>query len=234
MTFKLFLLYIFVVVFLCLQNVTLKESESCPQSISTETIVEKCPVDSSEWIRAKERKQCHMVIQHCTATENFQYHCLPNKFLDVLVEVCTSTKVIVGQNCPYYDLQRKTIVPNFNQPCQNECPNVYSSSQAYKYQTCYEEVKEKETKQVTPENRSSQLSLEVSESYPELAIGIYMICGLLIVVVILIIIRLYCLYPCLGKCPCKRLYRYDKRKYRPEKDAEMEFQCKEECLRNGS
>lgn len=30
--------------------------KSCPQSIPTKTIVEACPVDSTEWIKAKEKK----------------------------------------------------------------------------------------------------------------------------------------------------------------------------------
>lgn len=71
--------------------------EGCPQSIPTETVVEACPADSTDWIKAKEKKQCHLVIQNCTEEERFQYHCLPNKFLDMLVEVCAPNKVIVGK-----------------------------------------------------------------------------------------------------------------------------------------
>lgn len=71
--------------------------EGCPQSIPTETVVEACPADSTEWIKAKEKKQCHLIIQNCTDKDRFQYHCLPNKFLDMLVEVCAPNKVIVGK-----------------------------------------------------------------------------------------------------------------------------------------
>lgn len=71
--------------------------KSCPQSIPTKTIVEACPVDSTEWIKAKEKKQCHLTIHNCTDKDKFHYHCLPNKFLDVQVEVCAPTTVIVGK-----------------------------------------------------------------------------------------------------------------------------------------
>lgn len=140
--------------FVCPQNIFITGGGGCPQSIPTETVVKTCPVDNNEWIKAKERKQCHLIIHNCTDNDKFQYHCLPNKFLDKLVEVCTPTKVIVGQHCPCYDMQRKTIVPNFYQRCSsdlNPCPHVYSSVQVYKYQRCYEEIKEKETIQVTSE-----------------------------------------------------------------------------------
>lgn len=230
------LMLLLVPAFLCLQNAVTIEGDGCPQSIPTENVVEACPADSTEWIKAKEKKLCHLMIQNCTDKDRFQYHCLPNKFLDILVEVCAPNKVIVGQHCPYYDMQRKTIEPNFNQPCNsgsNPCQPVYSSSEVYKYQICYDEIKEKETKRVTVEKR---ISLEVSDSYQELAIGLYMICGLLGVVLILHVmgIRFYSPYPCCGICPCKRHYQFDKNKNWSEKDEEMKLHEQEERLDNGS
>lgn len=227
------LMLLLVPAFLCLQNAVTIEVDGCPQSIPTENVVEACPADSTEWIKAKEKKLCHWMIQNCTDKDRFQYHCLPNKFLDILVEVCAPNKVIVGQHCPYYDMQRKTIESNFNQPCNrgsNPCQPVYSSSEVYKYQICYDEIKEKETKQVTVEKR---ISLEVSDSYPELAIGFYMICGILVVVLILMGIRFYCLYPCCGNCPCKR-HQFDENTIWSEKDEEMKLHEQEEHLDNGS
>lgn len=54
---------------------------------------------------------------------------------------------------------------------------------------------------------------EVSDSYPELATGIYFICGILVVVLVFIIIRFICLYPCCKcctECPYrgKSIFRY--------------------------
>lgn len=145
-------------------------SKSCFQSIPTQTIVESCPEDSTEWIKASDKKQCNRISHNCSEIDDFQYHCLPNRLLNKLVEVCAPTKVIVGmteldysifkfweqinfdtlqirilyvfdvlqiegQHCPYYDLQRAIIEPNFNQPCSSHsdpCAIVYSSSVTYK------------------------------------------------------------------------------------------------------
>lgn len=51
-----------------------------------------------EWEREKERKQCHLIIQNCTNAEKFQYHCLPDKFIDTFVEVCAPILQTVGKN----------------------------------------------------------------------------------------------------------------------------------------
>lgn len=219
---------LFVYGILCLQNADITVSKSCPQSIPTETVVQACPKYKTEWIKAKEKKQCNLIIHNCTEKDKFQYHCLPNKVLDMLVEVCAPTKVIVGQHCPYYDIELHSIEPNFNQRCNSDtCPNVYSSNEAYRYKSCYEEIKKKDTRQISPGNK---LSLEVSDSYPELAIGIYIICGLLVVVSVFIIIRFICLYPCCQcctECPSRRRYQCG------EKEQEMNLVGKGKRNENG-
>lgn len=88
---------IYIHVYYCVHYFNFQEGDGCPQSIPTENVVEACPADSTEWIKAKEKKLCHLVIQNCTDKDRFQYHCLPNKFLDILVEVCAPNKVIVGK-----------------------------------------------------------------------------------------------------------------------------------------
>lgn len=35
------------------------KTENCPQSVLTIDIVDACPKDITEYIKAKERKQCH-------------------------------------------------------------------------------------------------------------------------------------------------------------------------------
>lgn len=225
---------LFVYGILCLQNADITVSKSCPQSIPTVTVVHACPKDKTEWIKAKEKKQCNLIIHNCTEKDKFQYHCLPNKVLDKLVEVCAPTKIIVGQHCPYYDTERNIIEPNFNQRCNSDtCPNVYSSNEAYRYKSCYEEIKKKDTRQVSPGNK---LSLEVSDSYPELANGIYIICGLLVVVLAFIIIRFICLYPCCEcctECPSRRRNQFDENKTQFKKEQERKLVCKEEHINNG-
>lgn len=219
---------LFVYGILCLQNADITVSKSCPQSIPTKTVVQACPKDKTEWIKAKEKKQCNLIIHNCTEKDKFQYHCLPNKVLDKLVEVCAPTKVIVGQHCPYYDTERNIIAPNFNQRCNSDtCPIVYSSNEAYRYKSCFIEITKIDTRQVTSGNK---LSLEVSASYPELAIGIYIICGLLGVVLVFMIIRFICLYPCCKACPSRRRCQFVEKKPQFEKEQEMKLDCKEECI----
>lgn len=194
----LFLLY--------LQNVVIAVSKSCFQSIPTQNIVESCPEDSTEWIKASDKKQCNRIIHNCSEIDDFQYHCLPNRLLNKLVEVCAPTKVIVGQHCPYYDLQRAIIEPNFNQPCSSHsdpCSEVYSSSVTYKYQQCYKEIKGRKTMPASPE---SKVSLDVSDSNPALLIGIYVIGAILIIIVILFAIRIYYLRPFTGNQNDQNIY----------------------------
>lgn len=186
----LFLLY--------LQNVVIVVSKSCFQSIPTQTIVESCPEDSTEWIKASDKKQCNRISHNCSEIDDFQYHCLPNRLLNKLVEVCAPTKVIVGQHCPYYDLQRAIIEPNFNQPCSSHsdpCAIVYSSSVTYKYQQCYKEIK---GKKATLASYESKVKLDVSDSNPALLIGIFVIGAILIIIVILFAIRIHYLRPFTG------------------------------------
>lgn len=55
-----------------------------------------CPEDPEAWEKAKKEKQCQLVIHNCTKEGELQYHCLPNKELDMLVEVCAISRFIVG------------------------------------------------------------------------------------------------------------------------------------------
>lgn len=209
--------------FLYFQIHAIVGSISCPQSIPTKTIVESCPEDSTAWIEASDKKKCNLIIHNCTEKNDFQYHCLPNRLLNTLVEVCAPTKVIVGRHCPYYDMQRNIIEPNFNQPCNSHlepCAEVYSSSVVYKYQECYKEIRGQKTKQVNPE---SKISVEL----PELAIGMYIISISVVVVVILFAVRIYFLHPCCGKCPYKGKNKNDPNANYPNNDENMALQDRE-------
>lgn len=137
---------------------------SCSYSIPTTTAVKKCPMNEMEWEREKERKQCHLIIQNCTHSEKFQYHCLPDKFINTFVEVCAPILQTVGHYCPYYDLESKTIQLNYNQPCDehsNPCPDFYLSNLVHKYQDCYNKSL---NKRKTKENDSGNvISKDIEE-----------------------------------------------------------------------
>lgn len=197
-----FQLYALVHACLHLQNVAVIRSESCPQAIPTRAVVAGCPKDQNAWDEAEKEKQCQLVIHNCTKKGKLQYHCLPNKELDMLVEVCAISRFIVGRNCPYYDMTQNLIYPNYNQPCSSHskpCAQVYTSSEAYEYQECYKEINKGNAK---PDSSKSNLSLESLTSYPELAIGLYTACALLGVVVILLTICLLKKKKEMMSCPC--------------------------------
>lgn len=186
-----------------LQNIGFAEGESCPQSIPTLTIVEACPKDNTEWIIAKDRKQCHLTIQNCSDADKFQYHCLPNRQLDKLIEVCAPTKLIIGRHCPFYDTDKHTIEQNYNQPCNDhvkQCKQIYTSSAVHQYQECFTEI----TGEI-PTKQENILSVQWSDGHLALTIGIYTICGCLIVVVALFSVRIHHLHlppPCRNSKCC--------------------------------
>lgn len=74
--------------------ILLQKSESCPPFISTINNVDKCPRNKTEWLKAAERKQCNQINPICT---DIQYHCLPDRFHGLFIEVCAAPKIIVGK-----------------------------------------------------------------------------------------------------------------------------------------
>lgn len=143
--------YLQAYVFILIMSIV--NGEGCPQSIPTITFVHSCPKNITEIIKAKERKQCYLISQNCTTPDKFEYHCLPNKYINKFVEVCASKTVIVGQHCAYYDTESNFIRPNFHQPCEkhmNPCPDVYISSSTFTYQECYEDNRSGRTFNIIP------------------------------------------------------------------------------------
>lgn len=51
----------------------------------------------TEWMKAKDRKQCRWIFQNCTKQDRFVYHCLPDRYLEHFIEVCAPSKWIVGR-----------------------------------------------------------------------------------------------------------------------------------------
>lgn len=82
----------------------------CPQSIPTLNEADACPKTITEWIKAKERKQCYLISQNCTTKKEFEYHCLPNTVTGLFVELCAPPKVIVGKTGFYLLVNDKVTV----------------------------------------------------------------------------------------------------------------------------
>lgn len=122
--------------------------DGCFQSIPTISAVDDCPKNMTEWMKAKDRKQCRWIFQNCTKQDRFVYHCLPDRYLEHFIEVCAPSKWIVGCNCPFYNTEKLVIEPNYNHPCKNHsvpCEAYYCSSSVYEYQDCYKEMRQKKT-----------------------------------------------------------------------------------------
>lgn len=224
MTLQLFLALI-LLIYVQISIVPYVNGASCTYSIPTITSVKKCPVNEIEWEREKERKQCHLIIQNCTNAEKFQYHCLPDKFIDTFVEVCAPILQTVGHYCPYYDLESKEIQLNYKQPCNEHsspCPDFYFSNVVHKYQGCYNKSL---NKMKTKENDSGNVfSKDIEEPLCQdkecyqksktkketkgndfrsivtevtlLRNGIFAICILLATLVVLAILQIFCPQRC--------------------------------------
>ncbi|XP_056016897.1 uncharacterized protein LOC130053578 [Ostrea edulis] len=140
------------------QNVKIGEFLRCFSSIPTLSVVSVCPKNRKEWIAASDRKHCSCILQNCTRSGNFQYHCLVNTNADGLVEVCLPVRRIVGQYCSFYDDKKIRAENHYHLPCKEHdvvCPEFYQSNEAYKYQECYKTVTTGDTS--TEESPSGQM-----------------------------------------------------------------------------
>nr|XP_022291362.1 uncharacterized protein LOC111102786 isoform X2 [Crassostrea virginica] len=92
--------------------------------------VDRCPSDKEEW----EERSLKM---NCSAwRSNRMYHCALNEDGDRLLEVCAPPVNIHGRSCTEFNTLGNVIQESFIR-CWEACPNVYNSTEAYKYQTCY-------------------------------------------------------------------------------------------------
>lgn len=78
--------------------------QMCPESISTVSIVNRCPANVTEWVSAAKRKSCNDLgqLQRCTEADDFVYHCVLNKEATMLLEVCAPTYLMPGKNKNHY------------------------------------------------------------------------------------------------------------------------------------
>lgn len=118
----------------------------CPSSILITRRVDQCPRNALEWDKRATIFNCSLVNQTCVSPEMFDYHCVMNGDGTILIEVCAPIKTIHGHLCAEFDVKGGIIQENAYS-CRNAnvpCPPVYISTSAFKYQSCYDEVKEKQ------------------------------------------------------------------------------------------
>lgn len=114
----------------------------CISSIQWIQYVEHCPRNSYEWDVRANVYNCSSSNQTCVSRDMFLYHCVLNADGTKLLEVCAPYRYINGQKCTEFDSEGPIIQENSN-TCSNgsfPCPKVYISTDAYKYQSCYERV----------------------------------------------------------------------------------------------
>lgn len=121
--------------------------ESCPISRMTVQAVEECPDSLEKWNRAAERKNCAAFATHCGGPKKLQYHCVINPFVNETIEVCAYAQYIVLGHCSEYSISGNMVQRNSRAKCymvkNNPCPYVYRSTEAYKYQGCYDLTQKK-------------------------------------------------------------------------------------------
>lgn len=137
-----------VVVLMLILQMSIKTSGnhlSCEVSKSTVQFVEDCPDSEEKWREAVARKNCAAYASQCAEPEKLVYHCVVDGYINQILEVCAYEEFIVLGYCTYYNVEENFISPNFNARCKeflkNPCPDVYHSTEAYKYQGCYELTK---------------------------------------------------------------------------------------------
>ncbi|XP_052691098.1 uncharacterized protein LOC128168967 [Crassostrea angulata] len=134
-------------------------SNECNDNLAaTAKKVKSCPQNHKEWIKAAARKGCEKMANSCLS---FEYHCVINAWGNETIEVCAPKLQIVGNNCAEYSQGGKRIQRNGIVPCKN-CPSHYFSNETFKYQECYEHVKNAKTAHTTQLTTES-ISVESTE-----------------------------------------------------------------------
>lgn len=115
---------------------------ACSSSLISMTYVDRCPRNSLEWDVRAYLFNCSSINQTCVQSDMFLYHCVLNADGRQLLEVCAPYKFIYGQSCTEFDSEGPIIQEN-SYSCSNAsvpCPGVYISTDAHKYQSCYDRV----------------------------------------------------------------------------------------------
>lgn len=131
-----------VLIVITLSGIHTTGAMSCPLSRKTVVRVNRCPRNQFEWNYREKRFNCSSFNQSCVNKNMFTYHCAMNEEVNELLELCAPTKFIHGQKCVEYNFLGSIIQESIID-CSNTtvpCPDVYQSTEAFKYQSCYDAV----------------------------------------------------------------------------------------------
>eukprot|EP00105_Crassostrea_gigas_P038044 XP_019922192.1 PREDICTED: uncharacterized protein LOC105326851 isoform X1 [Crassostrea gigas] len=138
----------------------------CEESAKTVRYVDKCPEDLKSWEKAAKDMNCESIEHNCSKTvskgnHRFQYHCVINAWMNATLEVCAPNRTIFGY-CTEYNVMGRVIQENYDANCTTHdppCPAIYNSTDAYKYQTCYDLVRK---------NRQKKENMDKDSQKPDL------------------------------------------------------------------
>lgn len=159
----------------------------CSASLQTMKMVDRCPRNSLEWDARAAMFNCSAINQTCVSTDMFLYHCVLNTYGTELIEMCAVYKFIYGRKCAEFD-RKGSIVQENVYNCSNSmvpCPNVYKSTDAFKYQSCYDRVVQR--KEIAKTTESTNFK---SESPDKTNIIISYVLSVIIVALVISVVAL--------------------------------------------
>uniref|UniRef100_A0A8W8JCJ5 Uncharacterized protein n=1 Tax=Magallana gigas TaxID=29159 RepID=A0A8W8JCJ5_MAGGI len=156
----------------------------CPEAVKSVKVVVSCPTSKEEWEKAANKKNCKndAAQQNCTSANLFLYHCVINGYGNETLEVCAPRRIISGF-CTEFNVVGGVIQVHASAKCNNRFPKCglfYFSTDAYKYQDCYDFVKKT---QILNKTTATQLELTAADKtlQKQISIFIVMVCLLVIV-----------------------------------------------------
>lgn len=156
----------------------------CNASLPTAKSVGRCPRNDLEWKARAAYVNCSSVEQSCVASDMFLYHCVLNAEGTKPIEVCAPVKSIHGEKCAEFNHGGMIIQEGlFN--CSNHsvpCPGVYKSSEAYKYQECFDII------EIQHQKNSTEIMYRYIYETSQL---LYVIGGLVVSLLICTVLNVY-------------------------------------------
>ncbi|XP_065928320.1 uncharacterized protein [Magallana gigas] len=165
------------------------ELNICPESISTVSIVSRCPSNAMEWSSAARRKSCNDIgkVQTCTTkSDTFAYHCVLNKEATMLLELCAPVLFMNGY-CARFSEVDKRIINDPRLDCTKfdpPCPSRFPSNESFKYQMCYKTAGENV-------EAHSRFDLQKNESTPIISIVLLAIFACISMILVIIVLLGY-------------------------------------------
>ncbi|XP_078326915.1 uncharacterized protein LOC144617531 [Crassostrea virginica] len=119
----------------------------CSWSRKTVMPVDSCPMNKTTLEKRIREKGCEKYAsrQNCTEPSKFLYHCAINEYGNATVEVCAPLYIINGF-CAEYNIVGARIQPHYKLRCSDvspPCAARYNSTDAYLYEGCFANVKNK-------------------------------------------------------------------------------------------